>query len=196
VPTTAELEEVGAVDGTRTEDASRRATVEALGDQVTRLTKALAVLKSQVAARHAATGEGHGIEFAAYALLFVLVKEGPRRASALAEAACVDPSTVSRQVAELVRAGLVERVPDPDDGRASLLVATARGRELHAVRVARRHQMFERVLAGWSGEDLATLTALLDRFTDDFVTARSALLDEMAPAAPHSQTQILEHSAS
>ena len=59
-------------------DPTRQAAVEALGDQVIRLNKANAVLKAQVAARHAA-GDSHGIELAAYALLFHLVKEGPRR---------------------------------------------------------------------------------------------------------------------
>ncbi len=176
-------------------ETTRQDAVEALGDQVIRLNKANAVLKAQVAARHAA-GDNQGIEMAAYALLFHLVKEGPRRASALAETACVDPSTVSRQVAELVKAGLVERVADPADGRASLLVATERGREQHAVRVARRHRMFDRVLADWSVDDLSALTALLDRFNDDFLAARSALLDEMAPAAADPQTHTLEHSAS
>ena len=41
---------------------------------------------------------------------------------------CADPSTVSRQVASLVKAGLVERQADPDDGRASILVPTELGR--------------------------------------------------------------------
>ena len=44
--------------------------------------------------------------------LFLLVKLahlGPRRASDLAEQLCADPSTVSRQVAHLVKGGLVER---------------------------------------------------------------------------------------
>ena len=71
---------------------------------------------------------GDGVEWAAYGLLFQLVNDGPQRSSALAETACVDPSTVSRQVAQLVKAGLVERQSDPEDGRASLLVATERGR--------------------------------------------------------------------
>src|SRR5215203_1491072 len=114
-------------------EPTRKAAVEALGDQVIRLNKANAVLKAQVAARHAA-GDSPGIELAAYALLFHLVKEGPRRASALAETACVDPSTVSRQVAELVKAGLVERVPDPDDVFFNVPATTERGREQHAVR--------------------------------------------------------------
>ena len=43
---------------------------------------------------------------------------------ALAAAVHSDPSTVSRQVAALVRAGLIERQADPEDGRASVLVPT------------------------------------------------------------------------
>ena len=62
--------------------------------------------------------------------LFLLVKlaqHGPRRASDLAEQVCADPSTVSRQVASLVKAGLIERRADPADGRASILVPTELG---------------------------------------------------------------------
>ena len=157
----------------------------ALSDQVLRLTRTAGALKSQLAARHAGGEDGaHGIEWAAYALLFQLVTDGPKRSSALAEAVCVDPSTVSRQVAELVKAGLVERVPDPADGRASLLVATARGLDVHAMRRARRVATFGRIVADWPADDVATLTDLLVRFNDSFVALRSALLDEMAPAVP------------
>ena len=46
------------------------------------------------------------------------------RAGALAECMQSDPSTVSRQVAALVKDGLLERRADPADGRASLLVLT------------------------------------------------------------------------
>jgi hypothetical protein len=56
--------------------------------------------------------------------------------------------------------------------------------------------MFDRVLADWSVDDLSALTDLLDRFNDDFLAARPALLDAMAPAAADPQTQTLEHSAS
>ena len=52
--------------------------------------------------------------------------EGPMRAGALAECLQSDPSTVSRQVAALVKDGLLERRADPADGRASLLVLTAK----------------------------------------------------------------------
>ena len=170
-------------------------TAEALSDQVLRLTRTAGAMKSQLAARHTGAEDGHGIEWAAYALLFQLVTDGPKRSSALAEAVCVDPSTVSRQVAELVKAGLVERVPDPADGRASLLVATERGGAVHAMRRERRVATFGRIVADWPADDVATLTDLLARFNDSFVAMRSTLLDEMAPTARPDTTRPVETSA-
>jgi DNA-binding MarR family transcriptional regulator len=149
----------------------------ALSEQVVRLTRAGHAMRTQVSARG-----GDGIDWAAYALLVHLVQDGPKRASALAEYACVDPSTVSRQVGDLVRAGLVERQPDPEDGRASLLVATPRGHEVHAARLARRQRVFARVVEGWPGEDVDRLTDLLARFNDSFAAVRPALLAELGPA--------------
>ena len=50
------------------------------------------------------------------------------RMSELAEKVVVSRTRVSRVVDELVRAGLVERQPDPADGRASYAVLTTTGR--------------------------------------------------------------------
>jgi DNA-binding MarR family transcriptional regulator len=149
----------------------------ALAEQVVRLAKASHAMRTQLSAR-----SGEGMDWAAYSLLGHLVHEGPRRASVLAETACVDPSTVSRQVADLVRAGLVERRPDPEDGRATLLAATPEGTAVHDARVARRQRVFARIVDGWAPEDVAVLTALLARFNDSVNAARSTLLDELGPA--------------
>ena len=147
----------------------------ALGEQVIRLQRAIAGMRHQLAASRSTSGDG--VEWAAYGLLFQLVHDGPRRSSALAETACVDPSTVSRQVAQLVKAGLVERQSDPEDGRASLLVATERGRETYAAKQEHRQRMFAHVLEGWPADDVDALTALLARFNDSFVEQRTSLTD-------------------
>ena len=152
--------------------------VDALSEQMVRLTRAGHAMRVQIAARDDA-----GIEWAAYALLFHLVTGGPHRPSALAELACVDPSTVSRQVADLVRAGLVERDPDPADGRAHRLVATDAGHALYAARRERRVRTFARIVAGWDERDVATLTDLMARFNDSFAALRPLLLDELASDA-------------
>jgi DNA-binding MarR family transcriptional regulator len=109
-----------------------------------------------------------GVERAAFLLLVHLVRTGPQRLSALAEAVHSDVSTVSRQVTQLVRLGLVAREPDPSDGRASLLAATERGHESFEAKRRRRNQNMAGVLAGWSADDRHQLCTLLGRFNEDF----------------------------
>src|SRR6478609_8851624 len=117
-------------------------TTAALGEQVLRLHRAFNSMRQQLVGKSPTSGDG--VEWAAYGLLFQLVGTGPQRSSTLAETACVDPSTVSRQVAQLVKAGLVERQSDPEDGRASLLVSTDRGRAAYAAKQEHRQRMFTR----------------------------------------------------
>jgi DNA-binding MarR family transcriptional regulator len=109
-----------------------------------------------------------GVERAAFLLLVHLVKDGPQRLSALAEAVHSDVSTVSRQVGQLVRLGVVERRADPTDGRAGLLAATAAGRENVEFKRCRRNRAFSALLADWSADDRHQLCELVGRFNDDF----------------------------
>ena len=148
-------------------------SVRALSEEVIRLQRAFGLMRQQIA--NTRTTSGDGVEWAAYGLLFQLVNSGPRRSSALAEAACVDPSTVSRQVAQLVKAGLVERQSDPEDGRASLLVATDQGRAAYAAKQEHRARIFDHVLDGWAPRDVDTLARLLSQFNDSFAAQRDSL---------------------
>ena len=54
----------------------------------------------------------------------------PQSQRALAARFGCDPSNISVIVDRLVERGLVERLPDPDDGRVKLITATAAGSEL------------------------------------------------------------------
>jgi DNA-binding MarR family transcriptional regulator len=108
-----------------------------------------------------------GIEYPAYGLLARLVIDGPRRMTALAEAVYSDTSTVSRQTSALIRHGLIERRPDPQDGRASILAPTADGlRRFHDNRM-RHNENMARMLAGWSEEEIHQLAVLLARLNTD-----------------------------
>jgi DNA-binding MarR family transcriptional regulator len=120
----------------------------------------------------------HNVEWSAQLLVSTVVNDGPLRSSTLAELLENDPSTVSRQVAQVVKDGYLERRADPADGRATLLVATSRGRELYEEHVQMRHEHFRRMLAAWTGGDVRIFSDLLRRFTDDFVTSKKAWLEE------------------
>lgn len=110
------------------------------------------------------------VDMAGYHLLAHLHFGGPQRAGEVAAAFHSDPSTISRQVAALVRTGLVERRADPGDGRASLLAATEEGiRVIETERLRRAHVVAE-VLGKWEPADRESLTTLLGRFLDDYQT--------------------------
>ena len=84
------------------------------------------------------------------------------RITALAEAARVTKQTMSALVAELERAGYVERVSDPHDARASLIRLSERGRAY--ARAARAFAIrMERDWATRVGPDrIAELSATLE----------------------------------
>lgn len=110
--------------------------------------------------------------------------DGPRRSSALAEALHADPSTISRYVSQLVKDGLVARVVDPDDGRASLLAATDAGlRYLDELR-QRRTVALTAVLDNWDDHDRRLLGTLLRRFVDDYETHLPELVSALTDIPP------------
>ena len=85
------------------------------------------------------------------------------RATDLAETFAVHKSTVSRGLATLEKLGLVERVPDPSDGRARLVRLSSEAvRRVEQVR-RRRHEQLAAVLEDWKPDDLTTLARLLDQ---------------------------------
>jgi DNA-binding MarR family transcriptional regulator len=110
---------------------------------------------------------GEDSEWARHRVLFLIARNGPLRLSALADIAQTDASTLSRQVAGLVRSGLIERRADPGDGRASLLVLTAAGRRVHDAQLCDRDDHYRRMMAEWSAADRHEFSRLLGRFVDD-----------------------------
>jgi len=62
--------------------------------------------------------------------LFQLWEEDGLTQSQLADAACVDISTITRMVERMESAGLLQRRPDPKDARISRVYLTERGRAL------------------------------------------------------------------
>jgi len=74
--------------------------------------------------------EGTGVSGEEYGVLGVLHFFPDRTPTELAAALGIPPTTVSRHVARFLRDGLVERTPNPEDGRSYLLRPTARGSKI------------------------------------------------------------------
>jgi len=101
---------------------------------------------------------------ASYLMLSWLADEGPVRASSMVDHFGIDKGAVSRQLQHLVELGLVEKTPDPDDGRATLVVASDDAiRRLEDVAAHRRKWLDER-LGDWTGEELEEFVAGLERY--------------------------------
>jgi DNA-binding MarR family transcriptional regulator len=105
-----------------------------------------------------------GLDSSAYGLLARLWDQGPQRPSDLAGHVGVGKGTITRQLKPLEALGLIERLPDPDDGRAHLWTLTPDGRtRMTGVREARRDRMRTH-LAAWPEAEIRTLTTLLAKF--------------------------------
>jgi DNA-binding MarR family transcriptional regulator len=158
------LGEEGEMDN---DDPSLLLAADRIGQEIGRLVRALTHLKR------------HQTDLAAAHVLAHLAETGPQRVGAIAYAVGTDPSTVSRQVAVLVAAGLVERRADPDDGRAQMLAVTEAGLRCCEEGRRKRAALLTEVLSGWPDESRQRLAELIGRFADDVqeldrqVTSRS-----------------------
>jgi len=103
------------------------------------------------------------VEAAAYPALFNLA-EGERRVSALAESIHSDISTTSRQVSTLAGHGLLEKLADPDDGRAQVVRLTAAGEELVATIHRQSAEWFQGLLDGWTVQEATEFADGLEHF--------------------------------
>lgn len=101
-----------------------------------------------------------------YFVLAWLERNGPLRASAVVEALRLDKGAVSRKLNHLRELGLVERTPDPVDGRATLVTVTPEGRAQLAAAADWRRAWLERRMEGWSDDDLAVLVTMFGRYND------------------------------
>ncbi len=142
-----------------------------LGNQMVRLQR----IRDRTVAQIAALSRDE-LDIAAYTCLFRLLSDGPMRSGALADAMYSDPSTVSRQIASLVDRGLVERLADPADGRASVLAVTSSGRDLVEHMRKRRTANLGLVIAEWSNPDRREFVRLLGQFVDDYERRRPEMI--------------------
>jgi len=107
----------------------------------------------------------------AYQALWRICEEGPLRPTRLAGLLEVDLSVASRQVRALEDVGFVQRETDPLDARATLVSATASGREAFERTNQQRTEVLDEVLSGWPAEERDGFARLLTRFNSELETA-------------------------
>ena len=144
-------------------------------------------LAMAIVARNAELTQRHSdintdLDRAEYLLLRTLAHTGAADIGTLAANLGLDPSTAGRQVTAMLRKGLVDRTAAPADRRRVVVTATGTGRRLLHATSRRRRELYARLLADWSDDDLHMLGAIVTRFNQ--AVARTYLIRPSPPPPP------------
>ncbi len=128
-------------------------------------------LHDQVAARHEAVYQANGLTAASFDVLATLRRSGAPYAlspSELIAWTMVTSGTMTNRLDRLAAAGLVERKPNPEDGRGSVVALTPLGFDLIdrvvTAHVANQHE----ILSALGAEERAALDGLLRQWLGTF----------------------------
>jgi DNA-binding MarR family transcriptional regulator len=88
-------------------------------------------------------------------------------ASGLCKSISYDPGAMTRMIDRLQQKGLLRRIPNLEDRRATNLELTAAGRALYPQLVTAKETVQAQFLRGFSKEDVRLLEALLNRMIDN-----------------------------
>jgi len=103
------------------------------------------------------------ISTSSWRVIALLAEHGTMTVKALAEAAAIERTSVSRLVMRLEDAGLIQRGDNPHDGRSSHLLLTEAGQRLYETLVPIAQEAMAHALGGLSPEQLQCLTDMLDQ---------------------------------
>jgi DNA-binding MarR family transcriptional regulator len=131
---------------------------------------AVVVLMLAIGRRFRARMTGDSVEPSQAALLHVLDAQGAMRLGDLADAMSLDASTVSRHVQQLGDRQLIDREPDPGDGRARIIAISDAGRAALKRTFDQRRAFITEAMADWSDADR-------ERLRDDVTRLTRALPD-------------------
>jgi len=105
----------------------------------------------------------------AHYLLLLQLREGPLSVGELATKLLLDNSTVTRQINVMLKNSLIEKIPNPNDGRSAIVTSTQTGRELAETMHYLRLDRWQVTLKEWSDEDKKALATLTYRLTRDLI---------------------------
>lgn len=111
----------------------------------------------------------HGRSTREYDVLYQLVRAGARgmRQRDLTDRLIISQPSLSRMIERLVQEGLIDRCPDPNDGRGALLALTEAGREL------------QRRIGAGHASDIARV--MRERLTDEELMMLKSLAERLVP---------------
>jgi len=133
----------------------------------------------------AAYEPAHGLSPAEWRAMAVLNEYEPLSAKEIVARSSMDKVNVSRAVAGLKRAGLLDRHVDPTDRRRALLRLTPRGRKVLRDLVPSVREVERRLLAGLDERERATLRDLMARVRDNARSLRAEPPDQDTEAPPN-----------
>jgi DNA-binding MarR family transcriptional regulator len=139
-----------------------------LTDSASRLR--LAIVRTARRLRQEAAGGGAALTPTSASALATVERYGPLTPSELAETERVKRPTATRTLRVLEEAGLVDRAPDPGDGRSYLVSVNASGRERLRRLRGRKNAFLARRMRALPSEDVETLeraSEILEKLLED-----------------------------
>ena len=117
----------------------------------------MAIVRTARRLRQEAAGEGTELTPTAGSALAAVERHGPLTPSELAGIERIKRPTATRILRVLLEAGLVDRAPDPADGRSALVSVNAAGRERLRRLRGRKNAFLARRMRDLPPADVATL---------------------------------------
>ncbi|WP_369264759.1 MarR family winged helix-turn-helix transcriptional regulator [Streptomyces sp. R35] len=94
-------------------------------------------------------------------MLHTLAHKGPMRLTTLKASEQITQPAITQLVSRLEREGLVERQPDPEDGRAVLVRVTPAGAQIVRTRYEDRVRRFSQLIEALTPEERRTIGVAL-----------------------------------
>jgi DNA-binding MarR family transcriptional regulator len=129
----------------------------------------MAIVRTSRRLRQEAASEASGLTPTSTSALVSIDRDGPLTPSELARIERVKRPTITRTLAQLEKLGLVERTPDPADGRSFLVAVNGAGRErLRRLRGRKNAYLARRMreLPAAEVETLERAAEILDRMRE------------------------------
>jgi DNA-binding MarR family transcriptional regulator len=144
--------------------------MDGVGDSAVTAARELRVLFSRLRRRMRDLAIDDDLTPSQTAVLTRLYKDGASSASGLAGAEGVRPQSMATIVAALEQRGLIERTPDPEDGRRQVVSLTGQGRRrAKSDRQARQEWLARAIQERYSERERRVILdalSLLERLTD------------------------------